>query len=98
MIRSHTVIFAEVNDMSMITRLIIFLIRKRLGLKKQDDFFFTNQKAADDRYFFSDHVLMKYDSKEKSVRRANVSLNWLLDNECSIVVDNSGDWIKKLFE
>jgi hypothetical protein len=41
---------------------------------------------------------MKYDSKENALVKAHVSLNWLLDKDCSIVVDNSGDWIKKLFK
>lgn len=86
----------EVND--MLNKLIIFLIRKKLGLKKYDDFFFTNQKVADDRYHFTDNCLMKYDSKANVLYKAHVSLNWLLDKDCSIVIDNSGDWIFKLFE
>lgn len=82
----------------MLNRLIIFLLRKKLGLKKWDDFFFTNQKVADDRYYFIDDCLMKYDSKSNTLRKAHVSLNWLLDKDCSIIIDNSGDWISKLFK
>lgn len=84
--------------MKLMKRLIIFLLRKKLGVKKYDDFFFTNQKSPNDRYYFIDTGLMKYDSNEKALRKANVSLNWLLDNECAVVVDNSGDWIKELFK
>lgn len=82
----------------MLTRLIIFLLRKKLGLKKYDDFFFTNQKTAGDRYYFLDDCLMKYDSKENALKKAHVSLNWLLDKDCSIMIDNSGDWINRLFK
>jgi hypothetical protein len=82
----------------MLNKLIIFLLRKKLGLKKNDEFFFTNQKIAADRYYFTDNCLMKYDSKANVLYKAHVSLNWLLDKDCSIVVDNSGDWIKELLK
>lgn len=82
----------------MLNRLIIFLLRKKLGLKKHDTFFFTNQRVAEDRYYFIDDALMKYDSKENVLYKAHVSLNWLLDKDCSIIIDNDCDWINKLFE
>ena len=78
-------------------RLIIFLIRWRLGLKKFEYFRFTNQKT-DNVYFFSDYTIFKMEKttdrryrfiEELSGRYvmsdSSVSLNWLLDDECKIV-------------
>lgn len=62
-------------------RLIIFLIRKRLGLKKYEHFQFDNQKS-DATYFFSDICVMK--DTGKTLEKSRVSLNWLLDDECNI--------------
>ena len=63
-------------------RLIIFLVRKKLGLKKFEKFQFTNQKSLDDVYFFSNDCIMK--DTGISIIRSNVSLNWLLDDRCEI--------------
>lgn len=82
--------------MELLTRLIIFLIRKKLNLKKCQDFYFTNQKAKNDRYYFTDTSLMKYSYLTNTVNRSNVSLSYLLSDECSIQVENSGDWIKRM--
>ena len=70
----------------MITRLIIFLIRMKLGLKKYEKFQFVNQKSSMDVYFFDDFGLMKkeYVKRECHIRKSSVSLNWLLDDECKI--------------
>lgn len=68
-------------------RLIIFLIRKRLGLKKNETFQFVNQKS-DAVYYFTGTKVMKlwFGVTEPS----RVSLNWLLDDECEITkVKNS---------
>lgn len=63
-------------------RLIIFLIRKRLGLRQHQKFRFTNQKT-EDVYYFTDRHLMKI---EYGVNHclSGVSLNWLLDDDCDI--------------
>lgn len=70
----------------MLRRLIIFLIRKKLGLKKGQMFRFTNQKSTTDLYCFTDKEVMKYvnccDHYEK--RPSSVSLNWLLSDYCMI--------------
>ena len=66
-------------------RLIIFLIRTRLGLKKYEHFQFDNQKS-DATYFFSDAVVMK-DTGTK-IRPSGVSLNWLLNDNCKITKAN----------
>lgn len=62
-------------------RLIIFLVRTRLGLKKYEHFQFDNQKS-DATYFFSDAVVMK--DTGHTVRPSTVSLNWLLNDNCKI--------------
>ena len=73
----------------MMRRLIIFLVRKRLGLKKYQQFRFTNQKT-DDIYYFTGTALMKKALHESPFGRiwcdefSGVSLNWLLDKNCLI--------------
>lgn len=70
-------------------RLIIFLIRMRLGLKKGETFQFTNQKT-NDIYYFTDTALTKksglvnHPGIESISVLSGVSLNWLLDKECEI--------------
>lgn len=87
-------------------RLIIFLIRKKLGLKKYEYFVFTNQKTNGVYYFTEEH-LMRIERKDPNsdenrimlyipkgiesntsekfdCREANVSLNWLLNEKCTI--------------
>ena len=71
----------------MLNRLIIFLIRRKLGVKKDQTFRFTNQKT-DDIYYFDDTSLIKtvFNDEELSIRweKSGVSLNWLLDKDCEI--------------
>ena len=62
-------------------RLIVFLIRKRLGLKKDEQFQFTNQKS-DDIYWFTKDSLMK--DEKGVIKQSSTSMNWILDNECFI--------------
>lgn len=65
-------------------QLIIFLIRKRLGVKKNEKFQFTNQKTRD-LYYFTDTNLMKIEYISGGViRPSGVSLNWLLNDDCKI--------------
>lgn len=66
----------------MIKKLILFLVRMRLGLKKYEAFQFTNQKGADAVYYFSDSGIMKSHCQE--ITKSRVSLNWLLDDDCKI--------------
>ena len=71
-------------------RLIVFLIRKRLGLKKYQPFKFTNQKD-DCVYFFADDRLLKQVFYPRArVKRSNVSLNWLLNDKCKVAVLSNG--------
>ena len=71
-------------------KLIIYLIRKRLGLKLGERFQFTNQseRNKDEYYFFTDTAIMKARTNKNSGREhishSNVGLNWLLNDECEI--------------
>lgn len=67
--------------MDILSKLIIFLIRLKLHLKKEQEFQFTNQKT-DSVYWFTEDRLMKL---EKGIRyESSVSLNWLLNKDCKI--------------
>lgn len=62
-------------------KLIIFLIRRRLGLKKYQVFQFVNQKS-NAVYYFTDDAIMK--NWRGYTEKSGVSINWLLDDECEI--------------
>ena len=64
-------------------RIIIFLIRKRLGLKKEQPFIFSNQRLKEEYYYFTDDKIMKCNIHGE-IERSTVSLNWLLDDKCEI--------------
>ena len=68
--------------------LIIFLVRRRLGLKKNEGFQFTNQKSDNEYYMFTDKCIVKIIAHKKTGRLSscvsNVSLNWLLNDGCEI--------------
>ena len=75
-------------------RLIIFLVRKKLGLKKGEHFRFVNQSSLYNTYYFTDDAVMKHFGRWKGSDdvKSSVSLNWLLDDECKIVkVEKGGD-------
>ena len=65
----------------MIVRLVIFLIRLRLGVKKNEIFKFINQKTPSVYYFTATSLLKIEDGL---VMKSKVNLNWLLDKECKI--------------
>ena len=62
-------------------RLVIFLIRKKLGLKKYENFRFVGQKS-DAVYYFTECAVMKRWRDQTTL--SSVSLNWLLDKDCEI--------------
>lgn len=66
-------------------RIIIFLIRKRLGLGKRELFQFSNQKT-NAVYYFDDDVIYKINGwsldSQSCLTESSVSLNWLLSDEC----------------
>ena len=68
-------------------KLIIFLIRRRLGLKKGEFFRFTNQRDKSEWYYFTETMLMKKLNPSVNLYGhidAHVSLNWILDPECEV--------------
>lgn len=69
----------------MLNRLIIFLIRRRLGIGPSEHFRFTNQKTDDVYYFDSKKgALIKLSGFAPHPCLSGVSLNWLLSEECKI--------------
>lgn len=72
----------------MIERLIVFLIRYRLKLKKGQRFRFKNQKT-DNVYYFTADKLIKIPEDKRPISRAEkslVSLNWLVSDECEVEI------------
>lgn len=65
-------------------KLIIFLIRRHLGLKKYQKFRFTNQASKENLYYFDNDSLVKIDVENAKVKDAHVALNWLLNDKCKI--------------
>ena len=64
-------------------RLIIFLIRKRLGLKKYESFRFSNQKSNDIYYF--NHICLMKEKVSGKIFASTASLNWILADDCEVV-------------
>lgn len=62
-------------------RIVIFLIRKKLGLRKYEKFKFAGQKS-NAVYYFTESNVMKFWRGQTML--SGVSVNWLLDNECEI--------------
>lgn len=70
-------------------RLILFFIRRKLGLKKHEKFRFANQNSQSDYYYFSNDRLMKrqFDKDGRGfLKESKVKLNWILDDECRVKV------------
>lgn len=70
-------------------RLILFLIRKKLGLKLYEPFYFINQVDYSDYYMFGKYTVIKVatmvDTEERKLKRvsdSSISLNYLLSYEC----------------
>ena len=62
-------------------RFVIFLIRKKLRLKKYEKFTFVGQKS-DAVYYFGESAVMKQWRGQTTL--SGVSVNWLLDRDCKI--------------
>ncbi len=67
-----------------VKKLIIYLIRKKLGLQMGEFFRFVNQKDKS-VYHFTKHYLVKQLEKSGKCVLSGVSLNWLLNDDCEIV-------------
>lgn len=68
----------------MINKLIVFLIRRKLHLKKYERFKFSNQKKKGVYYFDSDMLVKIIGSDAIKEEKSGVSLNYLLSNEVKI--------------
>lgn len=70
------------------TRLILFLVRLKLGVKKFEKFKFSNQKDPTSHYYFDSYRIHKVTDRDDYIRikDSRVSLNWLLNPECKIVL------------
>ena len=62
-------------------KIVIFLIRKKLKLKKYEKFRFNNQKS-NAVYYFTEGNLMKEWHNQTVL--SGVSINWLIDDDCEI--------------
>lgn len=61
--------------------LIIFLIRKHLGLKKYEEFKFVGQKS-NDIYYFDNATLLKKNGDRLYI--SGVGINYIISDECAI--------------
>lgn len=62
-------------------RLVLFLIRRKLHVRKYESFWFQNQKTS--AVYWIDHRgVWKY--WRGVLEKSHVSVNWLLDPECEI--------------
>ena len=66
----------------MINKLILFLIRRKLHLKKFEKFKFSGQKQKGVYYFDSNMLIKTIGSKKIE---SKVSFNYLLSNEVKII-------------
>lgn len=68
----------------MLNKLILFLIRRKLNLKKFQQFYFSNQAIKIEKYYFDNYGIMKI--SVCGLVRSNLSLNFLLSDECRILI------------
>lgn len=62
-------------------KFILFLIRRKLHVRKWQRFQFANQKTSAEYYFGENVIWKEWNGK---LEKSHVSLNWLLDPECEI--------------
>lgn len=73
---------------NMYRRIVLFLIRLKLGVRIHERFRFTNQKNPD-IYFFTKRHLKKavpYAENKYWYTRSDVGINWLLDENCKVII------------
>lgn len=73
----------------MLNKLILFLIRKKLHLKKFQLFYFNNQVNKNNRYFFNDYRIVKitfHKEYGRITQNSHLSLNFLLSKECETLI------------
>lgn len=75
----------------MIKCLVLFLVRRKLGLQKYESFRFANQKSERNFYWIGGTTIWKavigprHCLDFQHVVKSNVSLNYLLSDECEVV-------------
>lgn len=68
-------------------RLILFLARKKLGLKLNQHFQFVGQKSDAEYYFTKTAVMKSFRRNNREiVVESGVSLNWIVNKDCKIKV------------
>lgn len=65
-------------------RIIWFLIRRKLGVKKYQKFIFTNQLSENTSYMIISDKIFKVQGNR--LKHSDVSINWILSDECEIKV------------
>ena len=65
-------------------KLIVFLVRRKLGVKKCEYFRFTNQKSTDVYFFVGNRLYKHLGGNMFNYRESSVSLNWLINPNCKI--------------
>lgn len=64
-------------------KFLIFLVRKKLGLKKNEPFMFANQKSKIEYYYFTDTQLMKRRWDGYHIP-SNIKFNYMVSGECEV--------------
>lgn len=67
-------------------RLILFLIRIKLGVRKNQRFKFANQKDNRNQYFITSKNVKKQWFGDGLITDSNVSLNYLISKKCEVIV------------
>ena len=67
-------------------RFILFLIRRKLGVRKFQAFRFVNQASPTEYYYFSKDELVKVYYRGERIKASNASLNWMLHDDCKVVL------------
>ena len=70
-------------------RLILFLIRRKLGVKKWQQFNFSNQACASDRYVITGMSIYKFqfiNGEHVVTGLSNISVNFLLSSEAKEMI------------
>lgn len=73
------------------TRFILWLIRKQLGVKKYQKFVFVDQMDDSILYYFTRDKLLRWDSNTNKVRESRKTLNYLLSEECEVVIKDDSN-------
>lgn len=61
-------------------KLILFLLRKKLGLKKNQLFYFINQRYKSHRYYFDSSGIKKITARGTIL--SNLRINYLISDKC----------------